>query len=240
MSSQRASANSSGEAHQPSVRVRGTRDGIVFYLPDGLASDALVAQVSDAVDESRDFFKDAQVVIDYGMRPPNVDEIERLTDALTERGLGVRAFTATAPEYRAMLHQWGHTPLRVVERPRRTSPAIVPEREATYIKRTLRSGAAAASESDLVIVGDVNAGAQISAVGDIIVWGALRGTAQTTTDGMICALKLQPTQLRIGGLVARPPDERQRRQRDEGPQCAFIDGGQIVVEPWRGLERRGT
>lgn len=225
---------------QPTVRVRGTRDGIVFYLPDGLPGDELLAQVAEAVDGSRDFFKDAQVVMDYGMRPPNLGEIEQLTDALTERGLGIRAFTATAPEYRAMLHQWGHTPLRVVERPRRKSPAIVPEREATYIKRTLRSGAAASSESDLVIMGDVNAGAQIAAAGDILVWGALRGTAQTTADGMICALRLQPTQLRIGGLVARPPDERQRpRERDEGPQCAFVDAGQIVVEPWRGVERRG-
>lgn len=239
MSSPRASANPAPDDGQPSVRVRGTRDGIVFYLPEGLLPEELLAQVAEAVDSSRDFFKDAQIVMDYGMRPPSVLEIERLTDTLTARGLGVRAFTATAPEYRAMLHQWGHTPLRVVERQRRSTPAILPEREAIYIKRTLRSGAAAASESDLVIVGDVNAGAQISAVGDIIVWGALRGTALTTGEGMICALKLQPTQLRIGGLVARPPDERQRRQRDEGPQCAFVNNGQIVVEAWRGLERRG-
>jgi septum site-determining protein MinC len=238
MSGARANAKPAEGDAQPTVRVRGTRDGIVFYLPDGLASDELTAQVADAVDGSRDFFKDAQVVLDYGMRPPSQEEIAQLRATLAERGLGVRALTATAPEYRAMLHQWGHTPLRVVERPRRQPTAIVPEREATYIKRTLRSGAAASSESDLVIVGDVNAGAQITAAGDILVWGALRGTAQTT-DGMICALRLQPTQLRIGGLVARPPDERGRRGGDEGPQCAFVDGGQIVVEPWRGLERRG-
>lgn len=236
MSTQSADADQNA-MRTPAVRVRGTREGIVFYLPEGPAGDEILAQVADAIDGSRDFFKDVQVIIDYGKRPPTLTEIERLTDALTERNLGIRAFTATVPEYRAMLHQWGHTPLRVVERPRRATPAVIPARDATYVKRTLRSGAAVSSDSDLLVVGDVNAGAQIAAAGDIVVWGALRGTAQTAAGGMICALKLHPTQLRIGALVARPPDDKARR--DDGPQCAFVADNQIVVEPWRGLERRG-
>jgi hypothetical protein len=48
----------------------------------------------------------------------------------------------------------------------------------------------------------------------------------------VCALDLSPTQLRIGGHIARPPEDR-RRIKDVRPERAFVSGGQIVAERWR-------
>jgi len=227
------------------LRVRGTRDGIVFYLPEDLATEELIAQVREAVDSGRDFFKDAQVVLDYDQRTPDQLEIERIEEIFTERDMRLRHITASRHESRVILNELGHRPLRIVARRDRdldmVRPAKVVERTAIYVRRTLRSGATVHSDGDLVIMGDVNAGAQVSAVGDIIVWGALRGMVHAGSDGsdeaMICALKLQPTQIRIGGLVARPPDDKEYEVH--APQCAYVAGSNIVVEPWRGMERRG-
>ncbi len=228
------------------LRVRGTRDGIVFYLPEDLPSDELMVQIREAVDSGRDFFKDSQVVLDYDQRIPDQLEIERIEEILTERGVRLTNITASLHESRVILNELGHRPLRIVARrdrvkelPRR--PARDVEHRAVYIRRTLRSGATIHSDGDLVIMGDVNAGAQISAVGDIIVWGTLRGTVHAGADGsdeaMICALKLQPTQIRIGAIVARPPDGKEYEV--DAAQCAYVTGSNIVVEPWRGMERRG-
>lgn len=227
------------------LRVRGTRDGIVFYLPEDLSTDELVTQVREAVDSGRDFFKDAQVVLDYDLRTPDQFEIERIEEILSERDIRLRNITASRHESRATLNELGHRPLRIVARRDRDldafRPAKAAERTAVYVRRTLRSGATVHSDGDLVIMGDVNAGAQVTAAGDIIVWGALRGMVHAGADGsdeaMICALKLQPTQIRIGAIVARPPDDKEYEV--DAPQCAYLSGSNIVVEPWRGIERRG-
>lgn len=79
-----------------------------------------------------------------------------------------------------------------------------------YIHRTLRSGQSISSDGNIVIIGDVNPGAEIIAKGDITVWGILGGIAHAGSDGntysKIRALKLNPIQIRIGNVFARRPD----------------------------------
>ncbi len=79
-----------------------------------------------------------------------------------------------------------------------------------YIHRTLRSGQSLSSEGNVVVIGDVNPGAEIVAKGDITVWGVLGGIAHAGSDGntysRIRALKLNAIQLRIGDIFARRPD----------------------------------
>lgn len=227
------------------LRVRGTRDGIVFYLPEDGSSEDLISQIRDAVSSGRDFFKDSQVVLDFDQRTPDQSEIDNIEEIFEANDMRLRHITANRQESRVILNELGHRPLRIVARRDRdidtARPARSPDRTAVYVRRTLRSGATVHSDGDLVIMGDVNAGAQISAVGDIIVWGALRGMVHAGTDGsndaMICALKLQPTQIRIGAKVARPPDDREYEVTT--PQSAYVTGANIVVEPWRGMDRRG-
>ena len=79
-----------------------------------------------------------------------------------------------------------------------------------YIHRTLRSGQSISSEGNIVIIGDVNPGAEIIAKGDITVWGILAGIAHAGSDGnnysKIRALKLNAIQIKIGNVFARRPD----------------------------------
>ncbi len=79
-----------------------------------------------------------------------------------------------------------------------------------YIHRTLRSGQSLTSDGNIVIIGDVNPGAEVIAKGDITVWGILGGIAHAGSDGnihsKIRALKLNAIQIRIGNIFARRPD----------------------------------
>jgi septum site-determining protein MinC len=86
----------------------------------------------------------------------------------------------------------------------------------------------------VVVVGDVNPGAEIIAEGDVLVWGKLRGLvhagARGNSNAIVGALTLAPTQLRIGSLIARAPEDK--RNRNAPAEIARIKDGRIVVEPW--------
>ncbi len=103
-----------------------------------------------------------------------------------------------------------------------------------YLKQTLRSGQAVSHQGHLVIVGDVNPGAEIMAEGDITVWGTLRGIAHAGVGGNVSAeiraLRLQATQLRIAHAIARAPDRsRPRAPHQTGPETARIINGTIRI-----------
>jgi septum site-determining protein MinC len=89
----------------------------------------------------------------------------------------------------------------------------------------------------VVVLGDVNPGAEIIAGGSIIVWGHLRGTVHAGAMGeqtsVVCAMDLSPMQLRIAGFAATSPSRRGKTQ----PETAFLREGQMVAEPWNPKEK---
>ncbi|RME48514.1 MAG: hypothetical protein D6795_12830 [Deltaproteobacteria bacterium] len=109
-----------------------------------------------------------------------------------------------------------------------------PGATARIVRGMLRSGQRETSEESIVILGDVNPGAEVFAKRDIIVLGALRGIAHAgvpdQTDACVFALHLQPTQLRIAHLITRAPAATGPLL----PEIARIKEGQIVVETYKG------
>lgn len=107
--------------------------------------------------------------------------------------------------------------------------------QVLYLKQTLRSGQTVSHKGDLVIIGDVNPGAEIMAEGDITVWGSLRGIAHAgiggNTEAEIRALNLQPIQIRIAHAIARAPDRpRITYASGTGPEIARIVEGKIRIQ----------
>lgn len=109
-------------------------------------------------------------------------------------------------------------------------PAYAPAGSSTlYHRGTLRGGQTLHNLGNIVVVGDVNPGAELIASGDVVIVGALRGVAHAGAQGdrgaRVIALEFAPTQLRIANLIAadaRPPS---------GPQQATIEGDRILVAP---------
>ncbi|HQE19447.1 MAG TPA: septum site-determining protein MinC, partial [Aggregatilineales bacterium] len=101
------------------------------------------------------------------------------------------------------------------------------------VKTTLRSGRVVKHAGHVVVIGDVNPGAQVIAGGDVLVWGRLRGTvhagANGDTEALVCALDMRPMQLRIANYVAIASDNGEPRPR---PEIASVRDGQIVSEEW--------
>jgi septum site-determining protein MinC len=109
--------------------------------------------------------------------------------------------------------------------------------EALLVQRTLRSGQVIHHPGHVVVIGDVNPGAEIRAGRSVIVWGRLRGTVHAGAgegqgeNAVVCALQLSPTQLRIGDYITRSPTDD--TNHDIIPEMASVQGGQIVAVPWK-------
>jgi septum site-determining protein MinC len=119
-------------------------------------------------------------------------------------------------------------------------PAPAPEPPANlakFVRGPIRSGVILESDRHLIVLGDVNPGAEVRSLGSITVLGRMRGVAHAgagTADGaggFILALELAPQQLRLGELVARAGDAETPPGHAE---IAFARQEQIIVETFRG------
>jgi septum site-determining protein MinC len=106
-----------------------------------------------------------------------------------------------------------------------------------YHAGTLRGGQALHQTGNIVVVGDVNPGAELIATGDILVFGRLTGIAHAGAQGdqaaRIYAIDLAATQLRIASFIAA---EESVGRRGRAPEVALARDGRIVILP---LDRIG-
>lgn len=235
-----------GKAGDLPIKVRGTREGLVLSVPEdarAAGTREVAAALAAHIDGAEAFFNGAEVIVDLGAREISADEVSFYRLVLEEREVVVRGFTASSSAGRAILRKQGYHPLQIVETARTVGPGESRDREAVetlYLRRTMRSGARVRHHGHLVVVGDINAGAEATASGDIIVWGVVRGMVHAGALGddgaIVCALGLTPTQLRIGSHYALPPTDqgaKTKAKEPRGPERARLEGGQIVVEPWK-------
>lgn len=123
-------------------------------------------------------------------------------------------------------------------------PPPPPKPTGHFVHRgSLRSGQILRKAESIVVIGDVNPGAQVISSGDVIVWGRLRGIAYAGVDGnrrsVVAALDFVPTQLRIANLTAIAPEQKRgrglffwRKEPARRPEIARVIDERIVVEPW--------
>lgn len=104
-------------------------------------------------------------------------------------------------------------------------------------RRRVRSGQVLRHPGHIVVIGDVNPGAQLIAGGDIIVWGKLQGSAHAgalgDTRAIICALDMSPSLVKIAdaALALRPGEQKKRNKAGKAEQAQLIDQ-QIMFTPW--------
>ncbi len=217
------------------VQIKGLRDGLLVSLDDASWEEqraALIAQV----DGQPSFFQGARLALDVATQVLRVDDLAELRDQLSERGIFLWAVISESPTTEQTAQLLGLATRISKPRPEETRQFSVEdlgEETALLLNRTLRSGTRIEFPGHVVVLGDVNPGAEIIAEGNIIIWGRLRGMVHAGSAGntaaVICALDLSPTQLRIADEVAttlRPQDEPM-------PEMARInDHGKLQSENW--------
>ena len=111
--------------------------------------------------------------------------------------------------------------------------------EALFIKTTCRSGEVIKYPGDIVVLADVNPGAQLVADGDIIIFGNLRGFAHAGASGdtqsVIVASNLNSHRIQISDCGGVSPEKsKQNKSRGSKPKIAFIRRNSIYVTTYTG------
>jgi septum site-determining protein MinC len=214
------------------IQIKGIRDGLLVTLGDATWS-VLQASLISHIDERQAFFSGARLALDVGNQPLHVAELSQLRDELSGRGVSLWAVLSESPTTENTAQMLGLATRLTKGKPAPAVPESPPEDAALWIHRTVRSGTRIEYPGNIIVVGDVNPGAEIIAGGSVVVWGRLRGVvhagAQGNDKAVVCALDLSPTQLRIAGEMATTP----RRQDKPDPEQAFLKDGHLVAEAWQ-------
>ena len=224
---------------EQTVGIKGIKDGLLVSLSASEDWQSITSDLAARIDQQSTFFAGARITVDVGERPVPKHDLSSLKALLERRGLSLWAMlstSATTIDAAQALDIKTSTPVPIPGREDTEESEFDPEEDGTLgvmIKRTLRSGRTVNSAGHVVVLGDVNPGAEIIAAGDIIVWGRLRGIVHAGAEGdeeaVVCALDMNPMQLRIARYITTSPAEKRRQPK---PELASVRKGQIVVEPW--------
>ena len=166
------------------------------------------------------YLKGSMVSIDVGNKSITERQLREMEDILLEHGFHMRELIN------------GEEPRSDPGRLRIYQGADEAENNTTMIYRSLRSGQKYRSEGNMVVLGDINPGAEVIAGGNILVMGALKGIAHAGAYGdesaVIAAYRLNPIQLRIANHITRPPDGENIVVNT--PELAKIRAGKVVIE----------
>ena len=163
-------------------------------------------------------------------------DISEIIEIANQYNCNIIGFCSTSPKTIVSSQSLGYNAQFIVENSSKDTYKIK-EKSLTFSKTnfhqgTVRSGEYLESPGDLLILGDVNPGAKVSAEGNILIWGRLLGIAHAGSKGnskaTISALQLRPVQLRIAKKIARGPKEKPQLGLAEE---ATIDSEKIIISP---------
>lgn len=227
------------------IDIKGNRDGLLIRVDDK-PDIAVHERLRRELEQKRQFLQGGRVAVELGRRPMDAEQIAGLRDLLEQHDLLLWAVLSEDGETREAARDIGLATrlsgsATDLDGKARAADSLngastvkpPPEANALLLCETLRSGRSVWHEGHVVVLGDVNPGAEIIAGGNVVVWGRLRGLVHAGASGdaaaVICALELNPTQLRIADRIAVAPNDNRPASI---PEQAAIHDGQIVAEPW--------
>ena len=171
-----------------------------------------------------------RVVMEAGPWPLQCNQLQAIAQHLEQAGLQLEELSSSEPSTLVASAALG---LRSQAEPPAPENAVEPKgtgRELHVHRGTVRAGEHLEVDGAVLVLGDVNPGARISARGDVLIWGRLRGIAHAGCHGArnarSVALHRRPLQLRIADAVARGPEE----PPPEGvTEQARLEGDEIAI-----------
>lgn len=230
------------------IAIKGIRDGILISLDEEVTLDTSLYTLEAELAAQQGFLRGSRVILSVGAREMSSDDIIPFQELLAGHEMTLWTVLADREQTRESARQLSlatRLPGSDADLNGNTRPAAAGPNEAEsvpapnghanglFLRETLRSGRSVYHDGHVVIIGDVNPGAEVIAGGDVIVWGKVRGLVHAGAHGdssaVICALALNPTQLRIADQIAIAPGEQRRQPM---PEKATLVDGQIVAEAW--------
>lgn len=209
------------------------KEGMVVYINDEDMDFDIVSEiVCEKFSKSKSFFSGLSVKVGFKGRSLTEEQERKLIERITET-VGCKAELWKQPEPEEETVEKSEENLSGEQILENAFKMAVEDEFTKFYTKTIRSGQLLESVGNIVVIGDVNPGAELVAAGNIVVMGTVKGTVHAGVMGnrsaVVAAINLSPTQLRIADIIACSPDE------DEGlhglaPELAYVKDGNIFIE----------
>lgn len=213
--------------------IKGTAQGILLK-PQSYNWSEVLRSLAVALQDAEGFFRGGRVIMELGDRTLPEEQLLAIENLLSQYDVDLWAVLSQNETTVRTARSYGILTRLPKETEHPTMERVDPEKQSILIQRTLRSGQKVHYAGHITLIGDVNSGAEVVAGGNIVVWGRISGVAHAGAFGddhaLVCALDLQPSQLRIAGYIGRTPDSE---NRIPSPEIAYVNNGQIIAESWR-------
>ncbi|MBI4926203.1 MAG: septum site-determining protein MinC [Anaerolineae bacterium] len=217
------------------INIKGVKDGLLITVGEADWPE-LQAALFTVLEERASFLQGARVALDVGNHILRAVDVGSLRDHFSEKNIALWAILSNSPVTEKNAQAMGlatriHTP-----RPERTIRALdtnLPGETAIMVQRTIRSGFKISHNGHVVVIGDVNPGGEIFAGGSVVIWGKLKGMVHAGMEGdekaVVCAMEMEPMQLRIAGYTLNLPPKRGKPE----PEMVYIQDGRVITEAWK-------
>lgn len=212
------------------IQIRGNRDGINATI-DTSKFDSFKEMLDCLVEKlsaGSAFYKGSVLTITSDLKKYNEKDILELKEILFEK-IKIKECLIETP-----LNKENSSKNTVKSDDKEIAKIFsgVYEGKTKFIRKTVRGGQCITYPGNIVIIGDINNGAEVKAAGNIIVLGSIKGKVHAGNTGnlkaIISAFNLQPEVLQIGNILTISPDN----QKPQYPELAKVKDGIIIVEPY--------
>lgn len=204
------------------IIIKGNKDGLnaQINMAQFAGFDDMLGTLVEKLSKGKKFYKDSTLYITTKLSEFSDRDVEKLKEILFEE-ISVKEIV------------FEDTELREKEEKKESKVfGGVFEGKTKFIRKAVRGGQIVKYSGNIVIIGDINSGAEVHASGNIIVLGSIRGNVFAgvggNRDAIIAAFLLQPEILKIGDIITISPDE----EKPLYPEIAKVKEGTIIVEPY--------
>ena len=199
------------------VSINLRKDEILIKINDNASQDEIVKELLLKIAELKKLYQDEKTPIRVTGKVLKNSELEEIKDIIkNEIDVEIRFDTPTTLGL--------HSITRSYKKDIGTS-------ETTFHKGSLRSGQRIEVEGSIVIIGDVNSGAEVIAGDNVIVIGTLRGLAhagaKVNKEAIIAVSTLDAVQLRISNIV-REIDRDEEEIREHA--YIYVENDKIEID----------
>lgn len=193
------------------ITINTKKDSIVIKIDENAEQDEIMQELNQKLVELKKLYKEDDTPITVTGKVLKNKEIDQIQEEIN-KNINVKVFF-DSPRILGL-----HGIKKTFNKDIATS-------ETKFHKGALRSGQRIEFEGSLVILGDVNDGAEVIASENIVVLGALRGLAHAgakgNNDALIAASSIESQQIRISNVVKEI--ERDEINKEEIKTYAYLD-----------------
>ena len=199
------------------VSINLRKDEILIKINDNASQEEIVKELLLKIAELKKLYQDEKTPIRVTGKVLKNSELEEIKDIIkNEIDVEIRFDTPTTLGLHSITRSYKND---------------IGTSETTFHKGSLRSGQRIEVEGSIVIIGDVNSGAEVIAGDNVIVIGTLRGLAHAGAKGnkeaIIAVSTLDAVQLRISNIV-REIDRDEEEIREHA--YIYVENDKIEID----------